>query len=107
MTRRERTAARKVGTVIDKVLARLGVAEVVDRHRVFGEWRERVGAEIARSARPQRLDGDVLIVGVASPAWMSELSLRRIEILKSLNAGRTRGKIRKVIFRLDPEIEGG
>lgn len=104
---RSRAAARRVGSVIDKVLARLGVDEVVDRHRVFGEWPERVGAEIARAARPQRLDGDVLMVGVVSPAWMSELSLRRVEILKSLNAGRTRGKIRKVIFRLDPEIEGG
>lgn len=104
---RERTAARKVGSVIDTVLARLGVAEVVDRHGAFSEWPERVGPEIARAARPQRLDGDVLIVGVASPAWMSELSLRRTEILRALNAGRTRGKIRKVIFRLDPEIERG
>lgn len=104
---RERTAARKVGSVIDTVLARLGVAEVVDRHGAFSEWPERVGPEIARAARPQRLDGDVLIVGVTSPAWMSELSLRRTEILRALNAGRTRGKIRKVIFRLDPEIERG
>lgn len=107
MAVRERIAARRVGTVIDKVLARLGVDEVVDRHRVFGEWSERVGPEIARAARPQRLDGDVLIVGVVSPAWMNELSLRRTEILKSLNARPTRGKIRKVIFRLEPEIEGG
>lgn len=94
-----------MGAVIDRVLTRLGVDEVVDRHRVFGEWSERVGAEIARAARPQRLDGEVLIVGVANPAWMSELSLRRIEILKSINTGRTRGKIRKLIFRLDPEID--
>ncbi len=96
-----------MGAVIDRVLARLGVDEVVDRHRVFGEWSDLVGVEIARAARPQRLDGDVLIVGVANSAWMSELSLRRIEILRSLNAGRTRGKIRKLIFRLDPEIDAG
>ncbi|MGH7573374.1 MAG: DciA family protein [Gemmatimonadota bacterium] len=95
-----------MGSVIDRVLARLGVEEVVDRHRVFGEWPETVGTEIARVARPQRLDGDVLIVGVANSAWMSELSLRRIEILKSINAGRKRGKIRKLILRLDPEIDG-
>ena len=103
---RQRGGARSVGSVIDRVLARLGVDEVVDRYRVFGEWSALLGSDIARAARPQRLDGDVLIVGVASPAWMNELSLRRVEILRSLNAGRTRGKIRKVIFRLDPDIEG-
>lgn len=107
MPRRERATAHRVGTVIDRVLARLGVDEVVDRHRVFATWPERVGSEVARATRPQRLDGDVLIVGVASPAWMTELSLRRTEIVRSLNAGLKRGKIRKVILRLDPEIDDG
>lgn len=106
MATRERTRARSIGSVIDRVLAGLGVAEVVDRHRVLADWKVRVGDEVARAARPQRLDGDVLIVGVCSSAWLNELSLRRTEILKALNAGEGRGKIRKIVYRLDPEIDG-
>lgn len=105
MGARGRSGARRVGSVIDRVLAGLGVDEVVDRHRVLVDWKRRVGDEVARATRPQRLDGDVLIVGVCSPAWMNELSLRRTEILKALNAGQGRGKIRRVVYRLDPEID--
>ncbi|HET9582419.1 MAG TPA: DUF721 domain-containing protein [Gemmatimonadota bacterium] len=105
MSARGRSGARRVGSVIDRVLAGLGVDEVVDRHRVLVDWKRRVGDEVARATRPQRLDGDVLIVGVCSPAWMNELSLRRTEILKALNAGQGRGKIRRVVYRLDPEID--
>jgi predicted nucleic acid-binding Zn ribbon protein len=106
MTARERGRVRRVGSVLDRVLAGLGVDEVVDRHRVLVDWKGRVGEEIARATRPRRLDGDVLIVGVCSPAWLNELSLRRTEILKALNAGQGRGKIRKIVYRLDPEIDG-
>ena len=106
MAARGRTRVRRVGSVIDRVLAGLGVDEVVDRHRVLVDWKGRVGEEVARATHPQRLDGDVLIVGVCSPAWLNELSLRRTEILRALNAGQRRGKIRKIVYRLDPELDG-
>lgn len=96
---------RRIGTALDEVLDRLGLAAVVERHGVFLDWEERVGAEIGRVARPYRLDGDTLIVRVASSAWVNELSLRQNEILARINRGR-RGGVRRLVFRLDPDAKG-
>lgn len=95
-----------IGGAVDEVLERLGLARVVEQHDVFRDWEGRVGREIARVARPYRVDGDTLIVRVVHSAWMNELSLRQGELLQRLNAGRRRSRIRRLIFRLDPETKG-
>lgn len=96
----------RIDSALDVVLDNLGVADVVERHAVFGEWDDRVGPEIARVARPHRLDGETLIVRVANSAWLNELSLRRNELLERLNDGRRRSEIRRLIFRIDPQTKG-
>jgi predicted nucleic acid-binding Zn ribbon protein len=92
---------------VEGALATLGLERVVERHDVFREWPERVGEEIARVARPHRVDGDKLIVRVASSVWLNELSLRQTDLLRRLNKGRRHGKFQRLIFRLDPNPEGG
>ena len=89
------------------MLRRLGVAEVVESHAVFGEWADRVGAEIARAARPHRIDGDTLIVLVRDSSWMTELSLRQRELLARLNSGRGHSTVKRILFRLDPDPDAG
>lgn len=100
---RNRREPRRIGHELDAVLDRLGVGSVVEQHAVFGEWAERVGAEIARAARPHRVDGETLIVLVRDSAWMNELSLRQQELLASINAGREKSAVRRILFRLDPD----
>ena len=97
---------QRIDRALDGVLDRLGLAQAVERHGVFREWDARVGPEIARAARPHRVDGDTLIVRVATSAWLNELSLRQGELLRRLNAGRNRSRIQRLVFRLDPEAEG-
>lgn len=104
--RRRRGEPRPVAGAIDRVLERLGLGPVVEHHDVFREWADRVGPEIARAARPHRLDGDTLIVRVVHSAWLNELSLRQGELLERLNEGRRRSAVRRLIFRLDPEAGG-
>ncbi len=105
MTRRPRRHPRPIGGLLDGVLERLGLAATIERHAVFGEWDRRVGAEIARVARPHRVDGDTLIVRVESSVWINELSLRQNELLRRLNAGRDRSAVRRLIFKLDPDAK--
>jgi predicted nucleic acid-binding Zn ribbon protein len=97
---------RRLDSALDQVLDRLELTEAVERHAVFREWGERLGPEIARAARPYRVDGDTLIVRVTTSAWLNELSLRQGELLKRLNAGRRRSSVRRLVFRLDPEAKG-
>jgi len=101
-----RSEPREIGGAIEDVLERMGVTEEVERHAVFGEWAERVGREIARVARPHRVDGETLIVKVPSSAWAGELSLRQNDILERINEGRRRTLVRRLVFRIDPEMKG-
>ncbi|HUP01883.1 MAG TPA: DUF721 domain-containing protein [Gemmatimonadota bacterium] len=103
---RERHGIRPIGDALDELLVRAGWARPVELHEVFRSWGERLGPEIARAARPYRIDGDTLIVRVVSSVWMNELSLRQREILERLNAGRTHSAVKRLIFRIDPEAKG-
>ncbi len=97
---------RRLGDALEEVLERLGIAPAVERHEVFRDWDECVGEEIARVARPHRVDGDTLIVKVAHSAWINELSLRQKELLARLNEGRSRSVVKRLLFRLDTEAKG-
>lgn len=97
---------KRLGDALEGVLERLGIAPAVERHEVFRDWDARVGEEIARVARPHRVDGDTLIVKVAHSAWINELSLRQKELLERLNEGRSRSTVKRLLFRLDPEAKG-
>lgn len=104
--RRARSQPRPIEGALDRVLDRMGLGEVVERYAVFRDWPERVGREIARVTEPHRVDGDTLIVKVTSSAWAGELSLRQNEILERVNEGRTRTRVRRILFRVDPELKG-
>lgn len=105
MSKRARRA-RHIAGVLDTVLDDLGVASAIEQHAVFREWESRVGREIARAAKPHRVDGETLLVNVTSSAWMSELSLRQNELLERLNRGRRRTCVKRLIFRMDPRAKG-
>lgn len=103
--RRSRTSGESpspVGSLVDALLEKWGVAEQVERASVFSEWEERVGEEIAERARPVRLDGETLFVEVESSSWMMELQMMKRELLGRLNAGRERGRVEKLVF-----VQGG
>lgn len=97
---------RRIGGVLDTVLDDLGVASAIEQHSVFREWESRVGREIARAAKPHRVDGETLLVNVSNSAWMSELSLRQNDLLERLNRGRRRTCVKRLIFRMDPRAKG-
>lgn len=92
-----------IGDALDGVLSRIGAARAVEHHDVFRDWNARVGPEIAKAARPHRVDGDTLVVRVVHSAWLNELSLRQNELLERINAGRRSTRVRRILFRLDPE----
>jgi predicted nucleic acid-binding Zn ribbon protein len=85
---------------LPKTLELLGVGAALEDARLFEEWDSAVGPEIARVARPHRRDAGTLIVHVKSSAWMNELSLRRAEILRRVNAGRARRPVARIVFRI-------
>ena len=100
-----------LGGLVGSVLASIGIAEQVDRATVIADWETLVGPHIARVSRPVRIRDETLFVEVESAAWRMELSLLRPRLLRKLNAGRSRGRIEKIIFlqsdkRLAEELDG-
>ena len=77
---------RSAGAAIADVLQLRGISDDIRARRVIVEWSELVGPRIAQRTRPDRIDERVLIVEVASSAWLHELNLLRPQILEGLLA---------------------
>lgn len=101
----------KIEGLVAATLAKLGITERVKRAEVVADWKELVGPRIAGVARPAGVRGETLFVAVESAAWRNELSLMRPQLLAKLNAGRTEGRIERIVFlqgdRGNPEEADG
>lgn len=53
---------------------KLGMEAPEESARLFARWREIVGPDVARRARPKSLRSGVLKVWVESPAWATEIT---------------------------------
>jgi predicted nucleic acid-binding Zn ribbon protein len=88
----------RLGGLVEATLARLGIATRVKRAEVVSEWSRLVGPHIADVAQAVSVRGDTLFVAVESAAWRNELSLMRPQLMAKLNAGRTEGRIERIVF---------
>ena len=74
----------RVGDDLDAVLRRAGGAAGVATPVVFSRWEEAVGTAVAAHARPLRLSGTTLTVGVDAPAYATQLRLLSAQLLTRL-----------------------
>jgi predicted nucleic acid-binding Zn ribbon protein len=93
-------SSHRVGDILGGLLARFGLVEGIARQDAVRRWAEVVGDRIAAVTEATAVSGDTLFVRVASSAWMSELNLMRHEILGRLNAGRSEGRVERIVFTL-------
>ena len=93
-------SSRLVGSIVEKVIAELGLAKRLREEEVLTAWREVVGDFIAQHSCPQRLAEGVLHVRVLQPSMLYELDRTlRHDIVAKLKArfGRT---VKDVRFRV-------
>ena len=76
-----RTAAAAVGAA----LAFRGITDDIRASRMLTEWADLVGPKISARTRPYGVTDRVLVVEVASSAWMHELNLLKVQILAGLH----------------------
>jgi hypothetical protein len=69
--------------IIDALKMR-GISDAVRAERIVSEWTEMVGPKIAARTRPDGVHERVLMIEVASSAWLQELNLLRAQILAGL-----------------------
>jgi len=75
-----RSARQAVGAA----LAFRGITDAIRGERLVAEWTELVGVKIASRTRPDGIYDRVLVIDVASSAWLHELNLLRPQILAGL-----------------------
>jgi hypothetical protein len=74
----------RVGEVLDRTLRSLGTPSAAGVEVVFERWDEVVGAAMAERTRPQRIDGDTLVVGCDEPAVASHVRFLQAELVERL-----------------------
>jgi predicted nucleic acid-binding Zn ribbon protein len=89
-----------VDALLERVLEQHGVHKSVQRIGILELWPEIVGDEVAKVTKVKGLDGDVLFVEVRSSAWLTELSLRRREVLERVNARLADVPLERIVFVL-------
>jgi predicted nucleic acid-binding Zn ribbon protein len=76
---------KTIGEVLDVLLKRMGLKLKVDQYRVIELWPEIVGEKIAKVARADRAQDQVLYVKVKSMAWRTELVFQKQKILRLIS----------------------
>lgn len=101
MPKQRRKVATRVGDVIERYLARAGLAGRVAQAQVIPDWPRLVGPQIAAVATPERVGPDgTLIVRVTTSGWLTELHLMAPDIIARVNAGRASGRITAIRWYL-------
>ena len=79
--KRPRSTLTPVAQILPSLLERMELPrDTVDKGNVLASW-DRIAGDAAARCRPVRFRGTTLVVEVEGPAWMTELSLRKAEIL--------------------------
>lgn len=99
----KRLGPTTVGQALEQYLEESGLGERIEEAGIVPEWPERVGEAIAAVTRPDRVHRGTLFVAVRSSAWLMELKLMEREILRRLNEGRERGRIKQIRFYQDAD----
>jgi len=84
---------------LNEFAASVGITKKLREYNVLTSWEEIVGEQIAKVAKPQRIDNRVLLVAVASAPWRAELSMRRREIIEKINAAAGKKVLQDIRFR--------
>jgi predicted nucleic acid-binding Zn ribbon protein len=104
MSRPPRSGANKprpIAEALPELLKARGLEDDVARAWVIEAWPRLVGTQIAGVTQPRMVTEDgILVVGVTTHGWMSELSLLERTLVARINAGDERAKVRKIRWEL-------
>ncbi|HLP16719.1 MAG TPA: DUF721 domain-containing protein [Bacteroidota bacterium] len=76
---------KPLNSVIDQLIAQLGIRQKLDQYAIIPLWPDIVGAQIAKVTEVERIENGTLIIHVTNAPWRSELTFRRKEILDKIH----------------------
>lgn len=85
MRSRKSSQIKDVGASLQQLFGDLGIRNKIAEYDAVLQWESLVGEHIAKAATAVKIVKGVLFVQVRSSAWRNELSLRKQEIIGTLN----------------------
>jgi predicted nucleic acid-binding Zn ribbon protein len=95
-----------IGEALAEFIETTGMEERLAEAAVVPDWADLVGPAIAGVTRPVSVARGIMVVAVRSSAWLSELHMMERQILRKLNAGRERGRLKRLRFVIDGGAPG-
>lgn len=96
MTRGE---GEHISSILETIVARMGIKKQLKRAQVINEWPDIVGARIGRETKADRIRGTILFVNCSSPVWAQELEFMKPEIAKKIRERVGPGVVTDVRFK--------
>lgn len=85
---------QSLASLMEKTIDNLDSGEHRSIRRIWAQWKEIVGVEIAPHTEPRSLNNGVLIVEVFDAGWMFRLQMVQRDLLAKVNAVLEKKKIR-------------
>ena len=92
-----------VGEALDRLMRNFGAPKVSTVRSVFDRWPELVGEQVAARATPISLRDKVLTVGVADPAWATQLRFLEAELLGTIAEHFGADEVTSIEVRVRPD----
>ena len=90
---------QSIGDTLKLLIESLGIENKIEQYKIFDVWNSAVGEQIAKVAKPERLEKNVLVVNVSNSPWRSELTFRKKEILEKIHTVTNSKSIIDIKFR--------
>ncbi|SYZ74578.1 hypothetical protein TRIP_C90206 [Candidatus Zixiibacteriota bacterium] len=95
---KQRQTATPLGSLLDRILAGMGLSHNLGGWRAVVQWPDIVGERLAKISRAIRFADDTLLVSVPDAVWRQQLAMEVDAILEKIHA-RPGGKaVRKIHF---------
>lgn len=91
-----------LGTVLDEILPKYRQPQEGLLTAVWAIWEKTVGPQIAANARPAAFKGSLLLIHVASSAWLHHLRFMEKELIAKLNQATVGQPIKSLKFKVGP-----
>lgn len=85
-----------LGRIASRLISDSGWADRLSSARVFGQWAQLVGEDVAEHARPIALKDGELTVQATSTAWATQLRLLQGKLLHKIAAGVGNGVVKRM-----------
>jgi len=92
--------AEHFSELIGNVIEGLSGKERLGKEEIEDAWRISAGEAAARHAKPVSFKKASLVIDVANSSWLYELSIRKQELVKSLELQLKGKKIKEIRFRI-------